>query len=102
MIDCQGSEGFMTNNLWFNGVCSLGNEDVLRSSKRSLKVKIIQRTHPKCVFAGECLDSIFLLASVVVAEVNKKERLSLDVKVKFAQGDNIDATIDIERLPKAK
>lgn len=54
------------------------------------------------MFAWECLDLTFLLAGVMVAEVNKKQRLSLDAKVRFAEREDIDVKIDIDRPPKAQ
>ncbi|KAK0667210.1 hypothetical protein QBC41DRAFT_279498 [Cercophora samala] len=98
--DYTGPGGFMITNLRFNVVCSLVKEGPFQSSKRSLKVELLPRTHLRSVFAGECLDLTFLLAGVVVAEVSKRPRLSLGAKVRFAEREDIDVEIGVDRPPR--
>ncbi|OCL06353.1 hypothetical protein AOQ84DRAFT_321546, partial [Glonium stellatum] len=83
MEDYRGSGGFMITNLRFNVVCSFIKEDAIKLGKRSLKIDLLPRTHRKRVLVSRCADLTFLLASVVVADVQVYKELKLPVTIKY-------------------
>ncbi|KAK4166871.1 hypothetical protein QBC43DRAFT_349619 [Cladorrhinum sp. PSN259] len=106
--DYTGPGGFMATNLRFNVVCSLVREApdaVSGASRRLLKIELLPRTHLGRVFAGGCKDLTFLLGGVVVADVFNKEggeKLGLEVRVKWADREEVEKTIWVERARKGK
>lgn len=97
MTDYQGSGAFMITNLRFNPVCSLIKKSALESSKTSLKIELLPRTHLKKVPVKECQDLTFLLNGAVVEKVKDEKEMKLKVLIKHTNRGVIGRDIKIER-----
>lgn len=98
MTGYQGSGAFMVTNLRFNPVCSLIKKSAFESSKTSLKIELLPRTHLKKVPVRECQDLTFLLNGVVVEKVRNEKTMALTVTIKHDERREIKREIEIVRL----
>ena len=87
----------MITNLRFNVVCRFIKEDALQSSKRSLKIDLLPRTHMQKVLVSQCEDLTFLLASVVVEKIKVYKEVKFPVTIKYFLRQPIDSQISIMR-----